>query len=384
MLDKRNLSNKHNNPENLRSKNDLEKRSLENYQDDSLFDFIGFGKLIYHPEKLVGVKNDKNAFPILATLSLTNFCNHGCLWCSTAYWREDDAKNINYDKLLSWFNKAKTKGLKAVGYVGNGEPLAYKKFKNLSNEIASLDLEQGIFTNGYLVDRYLEELVNNFTYVRFSLDAGTKETHSKLHAVPENQFIKIIENVKLLSNKRSRKKPTIGIQFVTSQENIQEIETSIKLSIDSGADYFSIKPMWNRGTVQDKIQKNQLSKKDFDLVYEKVQKYKSDSFKIFYRPQQIISEVEDQNMLKYDRCYAGFFGVNIYEDGLITGCGPHHVPVGNLETDVDLLEKNIIDLSKKLDLVKCPAGCRYHPMNFLLHKIKNSKDFYQDHHINFL
>ena len=128
MLDNRIISNKHNNPDNDRSKDDLKKRSLDIYEDDTFFDLVGYGKLIYHPEKLVGIKNETNPFPITATVSLGNFCNHGCLWCSTAYFREDDAFAIDGDKLINWVTKAKDRGLRGVGYVGNGEPLAFKKF----------------------------------------------------------------------------------------------------------------------------------------------------------------------------------------------------------------------------------------------------------------
>lgn len=384
MLDKRNLSNKHNNPNNSRLPNDLNKRFLENYNDETFFDLIGFGKIIYHPEKIIDTINETKAFPLLATLSLTNFCNHGCLWCSTAYWRESDAKKIDEVKLLNWLERAKKKGLRAVGYVGNGEPLAFKNFRNLTNKISSFGLQQGIFTNGYLIDRYQEELLNNFTYLRISLDAGSKEVHSRLHAVPENHFDKIMLNLKNFSKARKNKKPTIGVQFVLSQENIHDVENSIIKSIDNGADYFNLKPMLNRGTVNDKIKKNTLTYNDFKKVYEKIQKYKSNNFKVFFKPQQIIAEENDQNMLKYDKCFAGYYGVNIYEDGLVIACGPHHIPVGNLDTDLNEIEKNIIALTKKLDLVKCPAGCRYHPMNFLLHKIKNKEEFSEIDHVNFL
>ena len=62
--------------------------------------------------------------------------------------------------------------------------------------------------------------------------------------------------------------------------------------------------------------------------------------------------------------------------------GPHHVVVGDLDTDLDKLEENILRASQKFDLVKCPSGCRYHAMNFLLHKIVNSDDFAESEHIN--
>ena len=189
MLDNRSISNKHNNPNNTRDKSDLNKRSLDIYEDDTFFDLIGYGKLLYHPEKIIGIKNDTNPFPITATLSLGNFCNHGCLWCSTAYFRESDSISINSEKILNWIKNAKKKGLRGIGYVGNGEPLAFKKFKEISSEVNNLDIDQGIFTNGYLIDRYQDELLN-FAYVRISLDAGSAKVHSELHACPETSFIK--------------------------------------------------------------------------------------------------------------------------------------------------------------------------------------------------
>ena len=46
------------------------------------------------------------------------------------------------------------------------------------------------------------------------------------------------------------------------------------------------------------------------------------------------------------------------------------------------LEKNIVELSGKLNLKDCPSGCRYHPLNFQLHKIPNSSYFSKEEHIN--
>ena len=383
MLDNRVISNKHNNPNNDRSKDDLKKRSLDIYEDDTFFDLVGYGKLIYHPEKLVGIKNETNPFPITATVSLGNFCNHGCLWCSTAYFREDDAFAIDGDKLINWVTKAKDKGLRGVGYVGNGEPLAFKKFKIISKKINDLDIDQGIFTNGYLIDRYEEELLQ-FAYVRISLDAGTAETHSKLHAVKENHFPKIIQNVeKLIKNKKDNF-PTVGFQFATHQDNIEELELAVKIARDIGVNYLSVKPVFDRGTVKDKIARNSLTKKDFDEAVGNLSKYRDETFKIFYRPQQIISESMEQNQLVYNRCYAPYLGVNIYEDGGIVGCGPHHVEVGNLDTPLDELEKNIIKASKSFDLVKCPAGCRYHAANYLVNQVIEPTKIKKTKHINML
>ena len=384
MLDNRNISNKHNNPNNERDKSDLEKRSLRNYSDVTSSSILGFGKLVYHPEKLLALKNGRTSFPITATLSLGNYCNHGCLWCSTAYFREAEATQINYQKLSSWLERATKRGLRGIGYVGNGEPLAFKAFDEIAYDASKLNLSQGIFTNGYLIDRYIETLSHNFTYVRVSLDAGSKEVHSELHEARPEHFDKILENISKLLSRRKGHSPTIGIQFATHQRNINDLEQCAKICSEIGVDYLSIKPVFDRGSVKDKIEKNSLTLEQYEAGYAKALAYENEHFKIYFRPQQAISENSEQNMLMYKKCHAAQFDVNVYENGDITGCGPHHIKVGDLDTDLVKLEENIKSLANKLDLKNCPAGCRYHALNYQLHKILNSEQFADVEHINLI
>ena len=363
---------------NRRIKNKIQKNH------DTSFNFLSFDKLIYHAEKLTGFKKDKNVFPLTATVSLGNYCNHGCLWCSTAYWRQDDSNSIDFPKLTKWLKKAKKRGLKGVGYVGNGEPLAYKKFSELVENVGNLNLDQGVFTNGFLIDRFHNQLLNNFTYVRISLDAGSESIHSELHDAPIHHFKKIISNLELLIKKRKNNSPTIGVQYATHQRNFHDLKNCVKICKDIGVDYVSVKPVFDRGSVHEKIEKNTLTKEIIDDEVVNIKKFEDNFFKIFYREHQFESENAGYNILPYDRCYAGYFGVNIYENGDITGCGPHHINVGNLDTKFSELEKNIVKLSKSLDLKNCPAGCRFHPMNRLLHKLKNPENQRKTEHINLI
>ena len=180
------------------------KRDINDYNDETVFEVIGFGKLIYHPEKLVKLKKDESSFPLTATLSHGHYCNHGCWWCSTAFFRESDATSIDYDKITNWLKKAKIKGLKGVGYVGNGEPLAYKRFRELSSVVKDNGLSQGVFK--MVFNRQIwGTITSNFTYIRISLDAGSSKIHSELHDVPDHHFDKILLNVKNIIKKEKIK-----------------------------------------------------------------------------------------------------------------------------------------------------------------------------------
>ena len=133
-----------------------------------------------------------NAFPISATISLEITVIMLAYGAQQPIGKKEGSKSIDFNDLKNWLQKAK-KGLKSASYVGNGEPLAYKKFKEISLFCNDLKLDQGIFTNGYLIDRYFESLISSFTYLRVSLDAGSFEIHSKLHKVSETHYPKILK-----------------------------------------------------------------------------------------------------------------------------------------------------------------------------------------------
>ena len=192
------------------------------------------------------------------------------------------------------------------------------------------------------------------------------------HDVPESHFEKIIANLEHVIAKRKDGTPTVGVQYATHQHNIDDLENCARICQDIGVDYLSIKPIFDRGTVRDKIEKNTLTLDDFDRAYDRVLPYQMirSRFSIAH------NKFYPKKMSKICLCITSVlldFGVNIYEDGEITGCGPHHVSVGTLDTDMDELEDNIKALVDKLDLKNCPAGCRYHALNYQVHKILNKK-----------
>jgi len=345
---------------------------------------LSFNKIMYHPEHILAIKDSKSIFPVHATISLGNFCNHKCLWCTAYEYQLDNATLLDFDKIISFLEKAKQRGLKAVTYVGNGEPTAYPRFKELVTKISSMGIEQAMFTNGYLIDRFEDEILNHFTWIRISLDAGSTNTHNFMHDV-DNHFDKIIENTKRLISKRKDKIPTVGVQYATHHKNLDDLYNSAKISFEIKADYFSIKPVFNRGGVGENIEKNNLTYDDITPIVDKIKsEISSDDFSVFYRPHQILSHEQEHTIFDYKLCVAGFFNVNIYEDDKIIYCGPHRVSVGKITDDLDNIEQNIVKLSSKLDLSKCPAGCRYHELNNLVENILNQEVVSKKQHTNFI
>ncbi len=333
---------------------------------------LGFEKLIYHREKLFKLERNEKQFAVHATLSLGNFCNHRCLWCTAYEYQLSKSKLMDFDVLTNWLTRAHAKGLKAVGYVGNGEPTAYPRFNELVDYVGSIGLQPGMFTNGYLLDRVEEEVLKNFTYIRVSLDAGSKEMHARMHDVSDTHYDKIMNNLRSLVSKRTSDSPTIGVQYATHHENLEDLYNSARQSSEIGVDYFSVKPVFNRGSVGERIKKNNLTHERVTQIVQEIRHdFESDQFSVYYRPHQFMSEEANRNTLAYNKCVAGFFNLNVYEDGEIIYCGPHRVPVGKITDDLDVVEENVLAVSEQLDLSKCPGGCRYHGLNYMADTVLN-------------
>lgn len=358
-------------------------------------DILGFEKLIYHSDKIEKIRKDELVFPVHATISLGNYCNHACLWCSVYAYQQSDALVTDRVKLISFLERAWAKGMKAVGYVGNGEPTAYPKFAEFVKQVHEIGYEQGMFTNGFMLDRYQEEVLKYFTYFRISLDAGSTEVHNEMHDV-ENHFDKIIDNVRSILRQRKGDTPVVGFQYATHHRNLHDLPNAVRIATEIGVDYISVKPVFTRGSVegnkagkllpkgQERIERNELTYDDLNKMVADLRKqYETPKFAIYHRPFQIQSHENEKNILTVNRCYAGFFNLNIYEDNKAVYCGPHRVAVGSLDDDLDEMEERIRKLSYKLDLSKCPAGCRYHAMNHIVESVLNPEKSAR-YHPNFL
>lgn len=328
-------------------------------------DVLGFEKVVFHPEIIERIRRGEATFPLHATIDLGNYCNHRCLWCAANEYQEGRAHKADIERLLGFLERARARGLRAVGYVGHGEPTAHPRFAELTRRVNELGLEQGLFTNGFLLDRVMDELAHFFTYVRISLDAGTAETHAVVHDVP-GHFDAILRNIATLVGRRGEL-PTVGIQFAVHDRNFADLAAAARLARTLGADYFSVKPVFKAGAVGARIDKNRLTHADVAPVVRELQSELEDErFSIFFRPFQIRSETADRNVLKYDRCLAGFFNLWIGDRGELVTCAPHQIPVGNIDDDLAAVEQKVLEISKRLDVSRCPGGCRYHALNHLV------------------
>jgi wyosine [tRNA(Phe)-imidazoG37] synthetase (radical SAM superfamily) len=209
-----------------------------------LSDALNVGTNIFNPQAKVIANVDRviefietgNAAPILVEVDPSNACNQACSFCLSSYIHFDKAKGTETfsralmprDMLMNLCKDFVEMGVRAINWTGGGEPTLNKHLKEAIQYCGQNGIKMGIFTNGVLFDKWdlFETMVDNMTWVRFSVDAGTKETYDEVRKSKKNQgWDKMAENLnKLIEvNNKKGKKIDIGIGYVISPDNCHEV-----------------------------------------------------------------------------------------------------------------------------------------------------------------
>lgn len=352
-------------------------------------------KILHQSEKLLELKVTGDTWPVHIQIGLTSFCNHRCLFCYGGHSSERKLDAVmDFDVLLSALHQAKAHGLKAVTFVGNGEPLCYPRIRDLLKALQEMELEIGIFTNGALLERDLREFVAQYcTFIRFSVNGGTAEDHAKVHQVP-GDFDKIVSNIRDLvalrhaNEVREGRIPTIGVQMVFYEDNYRSVVSATRLWKDVGVDYFEIKPYVEAPyELYDKI----LAAQDEKSVLKELKTAKAledDQFRVYAKYQMYKNTMSRPDYRTYRVCSAQALSGVIAEDGNVMLCcnlHPHVLrPFGNINEqsfeDIWSGERRKQILAG-IDVKKCPVGCHLDAFNEVLWDYLHPK---KENHIDFV
>lgn len=185
---------------------------------------------------------DKNLippFPKNMLIELTNICNHNCIFCANSKMTRKKGK-IDEDFLFRILKEAFDEGTTEVGFYATGEPFVSK---NLDVYVAKAK-EIGykyvyITTNGALAtpERSREVIEAGVDSIKFSINAGTKDTYKSIHG--KDEFDIVLNNLKYISDYRKKNNMNFKI-FVSSivtkysesekkllEENLKDISDDI-------------------------------------------------------------------------------------------------------------------------------------------------------------
>src|SRR5690348_15521495 len=138
-------------------------------------------KILFHPDAIRDIQQDKSRIPIHFEVDPTNRCNLACEGCHFAYVHE--APNLlQTDMSPDLFQKIATdmaeNGVKAVTFTGGGEPLFHPKHLELFHTAKAGNLDLGLYTNGVLLQGETADFVaENFEWCYVSLDATSPDEY---------------------------------------------------------------------------------------------------------------------------------------------------------------------------------------------------------------
>ena len=344
-------------------------------------------KLIYHTQRVAAWDKGDDICPIYMEVGLTNACNHRCIFCAFDYLNYQSIY-LDTSRLKVFLAKAASRGLKSIMLAGEGEPLLHKDIVEIVNFAKECGLDIAITTNGVLLTKTISELlIPKLSWIKFSLDAATIETHTRIHNCNPGDYKKILANIKAASviKKTTGSKCAIGVQFLLLPDNEKEVISAAITSKVIGADYFVVKPFTKHpmGTADFR---NSVEFNNQKKIIEEFNRISDTNFSAIYRENAMSKLGNDKD---YAQCYGFRFWAYLAANGDLYACsaflGDRDFSYGNIyDSSLDNIwdsekRKEVINKMYRLDVNKCREVCRLDEINRYLWEIKHPHE-----HVNFI
>ena len=361
-------------------------------------------KVLHHLDRVVEFLNEKKVDPINIEIDPSNACNHSCPFCisghlhlskykGTEFFNRQMMKKEILIQLAKDLSKTKTK---SISFTGGGEPTMNPHLKEAIDYLKkNSSIEMGMFTNGSMFSRFnlFETIVTSLTWVRISLDSGISENYDKLRVTnSSNNFNVVISNIKKLIEykKRFNSDITIGVGFVVTKDNYNEILAFADLFKDIDVDYCQYKPEIIQvernlsDSKKDQIPAEFWANKVINLLDEASKilgnKFQCNSYKL----KDLIVHKDKQYGREYKQCIGSQFQPCIGADGEVYVCTSHRGhkerSYGNLkdrsfnEIWSDMSKRRCVmnQIENKEKFSMCSQLCKPHESNKIFWNIKQN------------
>jgi MoaA/NifB/PqqE/SkfB family radical SAM enzyme len=201
-------------------------------------------KAYSHKVRLLAIAAGEFPPPISVKLELTNVCNHDCHFC--AYRRiVQSAKSsgmLDEGRVLALVDELAAGGVSAIMFTGGGEPLVHPACDRIFARCRERRIEHALITNGTLLRRISDASLGGLRWIRFSINAGSREDYARVHGASALDWDRVWSNVARASDKTRFSALTVGVSFVATTENAGGIRALALRAKEHGVDYVHVRP----------------------------------------------------------------------------------------------------------------------------------------------
>ncbi|MDD5593854.1 MAG: radical SAM protein, partial [Candidatus Margulisbacteria bacterium] len=180
-------------------------------------------------------------------MDLTTLCSNRCPNCTYLDQRKLPARLLPVDLAKKTIKQAADFGIKAITFTGGGEPVLHPDFAEIVAFSQQQGLRAGLITSGHDYNQQIaEKTLPHFSWVRFSLDAGTPGVYAATHGLSTSHFWRTVDNIqKAVAIREKDKLPVIlGASYLIFQSNQADFKAAIDLALGKmGLDRLQFKPM---------------------------------------------------------------------------------------------------------------------------------------------
>jgi radical SAM protein with 4Fe4S-binding SPASM domain len=172
-------------------------------------------------------------------LYITTRCDLKCRYCFN--WESDEKKggrDLEYPDICQILAAGREKGHRYLTLTG-GEPFVHKDIFKIIDYAYDIGYLVDILTNGLLIDEYTAEKLGGKCRlrIRVSLEGASKKIHEYFRG--ENTFEPALQAIgRLIENNI-----IVGIGFTVYEENLDEIEKTVRLGIELGCTFVRFSPV---------------------------------------------------------------------------------------------------------------------------------------------
>ncbi len=268
-------------------------------------------------------------------LEFTKKCNLRCIYCYSAA-GEPEEEEMSLDEIKSVISQARDLGARKIILLGGGEPLVYNGLCEVVAYIASLGMQQVLFTNGTLMTGEMARfLLQNEVSVVIKKNSMRPEVQDRLVNV-KGAFHRIRKGLQHLVNAGYPEGETIlGIQTVICRDNLSELPEMWEWTRRQGfVPYFEI--LTNQGRAKQHAELS-VTHNEIRAVFEALESIDKTNFGIAWHSHPTIAAFS---------CKRHLYSCLVNSRGFVQPCSGVDMPIGNIREKLlyDILsESPVID-----------------------------------------